>query len=102
MDDSEDAVPELVPTDEAIANSNAQSQQPSRRDPSNKVPVTILTGFLGSGKTTLVMDLLSDATHGKRIAVILNEFGESSGIDKSLSVGKDGKVMEEWLELDNG
>ncbi|KAI8929436.1 CobW/HypB/UreG, nucleotide-binding domain-containing protein [Entophlyctis helioformis] len=76
---------------------NSSSERPDR-----KVPVTILTGFLGSGKTTLVMNLLKDPTHGKRIAVILNEFGESAGIDKSLSVGSDGKVMEEWLELDNG
>lgn len=47
----------------------------------NKVPVTILTGFLGSGKTTLLNRILSEE-HGKRIAVIENEFGEV-GIDSS-------------------
>ena len=45
----------------------------------NKVPVTILTGFLGSGKTTLLNRILSEE-HGKRIAVIENEYGEI-GID---------------------
>ena len=45
----------------------------------DKVPVTILTGFLGSGKTTLLNRILSEE-HGKRIAVIENEYGEV-GID---------------------
>ncbi|CAG8547960.1 8883_t:CDS:10 [Ambispora gerdemannii] len=66
-----------------------------------KVPVTIVTGFLGSGKTTLLSYILAEQ-HGKRIAVILNEFGESNGIDKTLSVGIDGDIFEEWLELRNG
>ncbi|KAJ1332923.1 hypothetical protein BSLG_008550 [Batrachochytrium salamandrivorans] len=96
MDD--DVIPDLVPDEpqEPLEADNIHE----KRD--KKVPVTILTGFLGSGKTTLVMDLLNDPTHGKRIAVILNEFGESAGIDKSMSVGADGKIMEEWLELANG
>ncbi|KAJ3022786.1 COBW domain-containing protein 1 [Thoreauomyces humboldtii] len=70
--------------------------------PSRKVPVTIVTGHLGSGKTTLITRLLNDPTHRKRIAVILNEFGESSGIDKSLTMNQDGEMAEEWLELENG
>ena len=49
-----------------------------------KVPVTILTGFLGSGKTTLLNKILSEE-HGKRIAVIENEFGEV-GIDQALVI----------------
>ena len=49
-----------------------------------KVPVTILTGFLGSGKTTLLNRILSEE-HGKRIAVIENEYGEV-GIDQALSL----------------
>jgi G3E family GTPase len=40
----------------------------------SKIPITVVTGFLGSGKTTLVNHVLQ-GTHGKRIAVIENEFG---------------------------
>ena len=60
------------------------------------VPVTILTGFLGSGKTTLLNRILSEP-HGKKYAVIVNEFGEI-GIDNELIVGAD----EEVFEMNNG
>jgi len=55
----------------------------------SKIPVTVLTGFLGSGKTTLLNYILS-AAHGKKIAVIENEFGEI-GVDDQL-VNK--KIMD--------
>jgi G3E family GTPase len=61
-----------------------------------KIPVTILTGFLGSGKTTLLNYILREQ-HGKRIAVIENEFGEVS-IDAELVVSSD----EEIYEMTNG
>ena len=61
-----------------------------------KVPVTVLTGYLGSGKTTLLNHILT-AQHGKRIAVIENEFGEI-GIDDALVVSAD----EEVFEMNNG
>jgi G3E family GTPase len=51
----------------------------------SRVPVTVLTGFLGSGKTTLLNRILSEK-HGKRIAVIENEFGEV-GVDHQLVIG---------------
>ncbi|KAI8893299.1 CobW/HypB/UreG, nucleotide-binding domain-containing protein [Globomyces pollinis-pini] len=95
MAESDDDIPDLVP--DAVP---TPSLQQKRR--SSPVPVTIITGFLGSGKTTLIMRLLNDPNQQKKIAVILNEFGESTGIDKSLSLGKDGKITEEWLELANG
>lgn len=57
-----------------------------------KTPVTVLTGFLGAGKTTLVNHILT-ADHGKRIAVIENEFGDV-GIDDALVVGGDETVIE--------
>jgi G3E family GTPase len=63
---------------------------------SARIPVTVLTGFLGSGKTTLVNRILSEH-HGKRIAVIENEFGEV-GVDHELVIGAD----EEIFETSNG
>ncbi len=61
-----------------------------------QTPVTVLTGYLGSGKTTLLNRILSE-THGKRYAVIVNEFGEV-GIDNDLIVNAD----EEIFEMNNG
>ena len=63
---------------------------------SEKVPVTVLTGYLGAGKTTLLNRILSEP-HGKKYAVIVNEFGEI-GIDNDLVVGAD----EEVFEMNNG
>ena len=60
---------------------------PTQRAPTlntDRVPVTILTGFLGCGKTTLLNHILT-ATHGKKLAVIENEFGDVSIDDKLLS-----------------
>src|ERR1700742_3948989 len=61
-----------------------------------QVPVTVLTGYLGAGKTTLLNRILSEQ-HGKRYAVIVNEFGEL-GIDNDLVVDAD----EEVFEMNNG
>ena len=61
-----------------------------------KTPVTVLTGYLGAGKTTLLNRILTEE-HGKRYAVIVNEFGEV-GIDNDLIVGAD----EEVFEMNNG
>jgi G3E family GTPase len=63
---------------------------------SARVPVTVLTGFLGSGKTTLLNRILSEK-HGRRIAVIENEFGEV-GVDSELVIGAE----EELFETNNG
>jgi G3E family GTPase len=62
----------------------------------DKVPVTVLTGYLGAGKTTLLNRILSEP-HGRKYAVIVNEFGEI-GIDNDLVVGAD----EEIFEMNNG
>jgi G3E family GTPase len=58
----------------------------------SRVPVTVLTGFLGSGKTTLLNRILSEQ-HGKRIAVIENEFGEV-GVDHQLVIGAEEEIFE--------
>ncbi len=64
--------------------------------PNTAIPVTVLTGYLGAGKTTLLNRVLTE-NHGKRYAVIVNEFGEI-GIDNDLVVGAD----EEVFEMNNG
>jgi G3E family GTPase len=62
----------------------------------DKIPVTVLTGYLGAGKTTLLNRILTEQ-HGRKYAVIVNEFGEI-GIDNDLVVGAD----EEVFEMNNG
>ncbi len=61
-----------------------------------KIPVTVITGYLGAGKTTLLNRILTEQ-HGRRYAVIVNEFGEI-GVDNDLVVGAD----EEIFEMNNG
>ncbi|EGS21446.1 uncharacterized protein CTHT_0033040 [Thermochaetoides thermophila DSM 1495] len=89
--DDDDGPPELVGT--------GLGEEPEERPV--KVPLTIVTGYLGAGKTTLLNYILT-AEHGKKIAVIMNEFGDSLDIEKSLTINKDGESIEEWLEVGNG
>src|ERR1700689_2048221 len=66
-----------------------------------KIPLTIVTGFLGAGKTSLVRHLLAHA-HGRRIALLINEFGEL-GIDREVLLGCGAQCAEdEVIELANG
>ena len=71
------------------------SSQSSSSD--SRVPVTVVTGFLGSGKTTLVNRILAE-DHGRKIAVIINEFGEIS-VDGQLVLTDD---QEDLVEFNNG
>ncbi|XP_072288800.1 zinc-regulated GTPase metalloprotein activator 1 [Eucyclogobius newberryi] len=87
--EEEDECPELVPI------------EPQPPVSVGQIPVTIITGYLGAGKTTLLNYILTEQ-HNKRIAVILNEFGEGSALEKSLAVSQAGELYEEWLELRNG
>lgn len=79
---------------------SAGAAEGMERDAAGKIPVTILTGFLGSGKTTLLNRILQ-ANHGKRIAVIENEFGEV-GIDDALVQGGSATEEEFIVEMNNG
>uniref|UniRef100_A0A8C9CTX1 Uncharacterized protein n=1 Tax=Phocoena sinus TaxID=42100 RepID=A0A8C9CTX1_PHOSS len=93
---AEEDCPELVP----IKTKQREEKEETSR-PGAKIPVTVITGYLGAGKTTLLNYILTEQ-HSKRIAVILNEFGEGSALEKSLAVSQDGELYEEWLELRNG
>ena len=71
-------------------------------DSNRAIPVTILAGFLGSGKTTLLNHILTK-NHGKRIAVIENEFGEGLGIESMIAKsGVNGENISDFFELSNG
>ncbi|XP_063452073.1 zinc-regulated GTPase metalloprotein activator 1A-like isoform X2 [Pan paniscus] len=93
--DEEEDCPELVPIE------TTQSEEEEKSGLGAKIPVTIITGYLGAGKTTLLNYILTEQ-HSKRVAVILNEFGEGSALEKSLAVSQGGELYEEWLELRNG
>ncbi|XP_015584400.1 COBW domain-containing protein 1 isoform X3 [Ricinus communis] len=78
----------------------SESERPPTDDVS--VGVTVITGYLGAGKSTLVNHILN-SQHGKRIAVILNEFGEEIGVERAMiNEGEGGALVEEWVELANG
>jgi len=95
-----EAAESLGPGDEAFKAKRAKLDKGVETDADGKVPVSILTGFLGSGKTTLLNHIL-EANHGKRIAVIENEFGEV-GIDDSLVKGGPMAEEENIVEMNNG
>lgn len=96
MDDDDEAPPLLI-----AGSIEAGEDDPASEEKLARVPITIITGYLGAGKTTL-MNYILTARHGKKIAVILNEFGNSSDIEKSLTVNQGDQQVEEWLEVGNG
>ncbi|XP_072467077.1 LOW QUALITY PROTEIN: putative COBW domain-containing protein 7 [Notamacropus eugenii] len=97
-EEEEEHCPQLVPI---AGRPPPPEEEEGKPDPHAKIPVTIITGYLGAGKTTLLNYILTEQ-HNKRIAVILNEFGEGSALEKSLAVSQGGELFEEWLELRNG
>ena len=75
---------------------------PADKQINKKIPITIITGYLGSGKSTLLENI--GKMTNKKIAIILNEFGDSSVIEKSITIKDNEKneSIQEWLDLGNG
>ena len=98
----ETSAPPLPPAAAAAAAAtDVPVKVPDKAVSDGKVPVTVLTGFLGSGKTTLLNYILTQP-HGKKLAIIENEFGEV-GIDDAL-IAKNAKMQsdEQIIEMMNG
>ncbi|PLN75966.1 CobW domain protein [Aspergillus taichungensis] len=96
--DDEEAPPDLIDvsqlpdSDKPIVSTTIQDTPVQDR-----VPITLVTGYLGAGKTTLLNYILTEK-HGKKIAVIMN----ATDIEKPLTVNQDGQEVTEWMEVGNG
>lgn len=105
MDDIPDLVEELPPDFATkllyLATVQDSSAYAPKEEKTDKIPITIITGYLGSGKSTL-LDVIGK-TSNKRLAIILNEFGDTAAIEKSVTIqDSDNGAVQEWLDLGNG
>ncbi|THX55037.1 cobW-domain-containing protein [Aureobasidium pullulans] len=98
MDFDDDGPPMLVSADQPDDAENLSNHVDDMN--LTRVPITIITGM--DLLSTTLMNYILNERHGKKIAVILNEFGDSADIEKSLTVSQEGQQVEEWLELANG
>ncbi|GAB4820610.1 hypothetical protein N2152v2_007656 [Parachlorella kessleri] len=95
--------PQLAPASLPPPPSGAQPATETTDAPA-PVPVTLITGYLGAGKTTLVNYILT-AKHGCRCAVLLNEIGDSADVERALvkePEGSEAAAMDEWVTVENG
>ncbi|KAF7123577.1 hypothetical protein RHSIM_Rhsim12G0135500 [Rhododendron simsii] len=102
--DDDEEPPLAVEINDTVGRNQSQTSDDQRRKvvEGSPVGVTVITGYLGAGKSTLVNYILH-TEHGKRIAVILNEFGEEIGVERAMiNEGEGDALVEEWVELDNG
>ncbi|CAE6415438.1 unnamed protein product [Rhizoctonia solani] len=99
--DSDDEVPALIPHEGVPGDLEPKLEHKQ----AVKVPLTIITGFLGSGKSTFLKYVLTER-HGYRIAIIMNEFGDTADIEgRAISVSspeEPASLATEFLELANG
>ncbi len=68
----------------------------------NSVKINILTGFLGSGKTTLIQNLIKCGDLNQKVAILQNEFSDEMGIEKEILTDSQGKSLGDLYELPNG
>lgn len=67
-----------------------------------KVKINLLTGFFGSGKTTLITNIIKSEELKTKIAIVQNEFSEEMGIEKEIMTDGEGKTLGDLYELPNG
>lgn len=81
---------------------DTKSFEPKTSKVTSKIPISIITGYLGSGKSTL-LEMIGRKSK-KRLAIILNEFGDSAAIEKSVTIqdAEKNESVQEWLDLGNG
>lgn len=104
----EEDIPQLVvdlPENEVIKTERVTTEPTSLMNlttvsSTRKIPITIITGYLGSGKSTLLKKIGEKSN--KRLAIILNEFGDSSVIEKSVTIQDQNESVQEWLDIGNG
>ncbi|KAL6770564.1 ZNG1 [Auxenochlorella protothecoides x Auxenochlorella symbiontica] len=108
--DADDEVPMAVSLTEQAGTTRVTRETPSYRQnlsldgPLKPVPVTLITGYLGAGKSTLINRILN-TQHGYRCAVLMNEFGESADVERALikePEGEEASPLANWVQLENG
>ena len=89
----DDEIPLLV-ADEAPLNAD---------DAIPPIPVILLTGLLGCGKTTFIHSVLSSAdTHRRRVAIVMNDYDQGADLERQILIGKLGNTHAGWISLNNG